>query len=329
MLASLFWMVTLLMAPVTDVANPLASKAISDRPVYQISLDRDGNRLWVYRRYSGVERMNLTTGDVDRSLPIEEMELAQVAHSRDGSTSLLCGMDGTLLLYRDGEETRLARIIQQNEMIVGASVSQDGAVAVCMTSRGQVHGWRRDGSEVREFAYDLPLESALLSIHLSSNGRQLFVAQHAGTVSSHCPETGIPDGIAIRIGEACVTHAWSADDRLMGAVTSTGKMAVYELPTGRIAFERLLDDCRGAYDGNPVMVISPDGRNIAVTADFFRVIRIWDMKTGQPPRELLGHDGMVRTLQFAPSADRLFSGSYDGTIREWSLETYSQLRVVN
>jgi transcription initiation factor TFIID subunit 5 len=54
---------------------------------------------------------------------------------------------------------------------------------------------------------------------------------------------------------------------------------------------------------------------------------------GQPVRKLIGHSGPVYSLSFDPirgSADppsSLLSSSQDGTVRLWSLDTYSNLVV--
>lgn len=54
---------------------------------------------------------------------------------------------------------------------------------------------------------------------------------------------------------------------------------------------------------------------------------------GQPMRKLIGHSGPVYSLSFDPiygsasSPQALLSGSQDGTVRLWSLDTYSNLVV--
>jgi len=48
-------------------------------------------------------------------------------------------------------------------------------------------------------------------------------------------------------------------------------------------------------------------------------IKIWNMDSGTE-RNLLGHSGLVSTLQFAIDEDLLVSTSWDGTIRIWSIE---------
>ena len=57
-------------------------------------------------------------------------------------------------------------------------------------------------------------------------------------------------------------------------------------------------------------------------------VRVWDMEAGTHDTALTGHTGEVRALVVHGDRDRLFSGSADGTIREWALGTWVALRSV-
>ncbi|KAH9440829.1 hypothetical protein Pst134EA_033006 [Puccinia striiformis f. sp. tritici] len=49
--------------------------------------------------------------------------------------------------------------------------------------------------------------------------------------------------------------------------------------------------------------------------------KIWNLITTQCLRTLLGHSGLVRSLDFSLQHNRLVSGSYDKTIKVWDLKT--------
>ena len=48
-------------------------------------------------------------------------------------------------------------------------------------------------------------------------------------------------------------------------------------------------------------------------------IHIWSVQTGQLLDQLSGHEGPIASLAFAPSADIIASGSWDHTVRIWSV----------
>jgi WD40 repeat protein len=48
-------------------------------------------------------------------------------------------------------------------------------------------------------------------------------------------------------------------------------------------------------------------------------IRLWDIETGMPVKELVGHRGDVKSLVFIDDGRMLVSGSYDKTIKVWDV----------
>lgn len=317
----------------SDATSASKSTACSDHGVYRVSIDGDGRHLWVYRPREGIVRMQLATCEIEQSLPLSGKVISTVAHSRDGATTLLCGLDGTAVMFREGQDVEIAEIGNSSQMIVDAAVSHDGSVSLCITSTGRVLGWKREGSEVRNFTYDLPVGSVVVRTGLNSAGTQMYVARNDGMVTFHAPETGLSAGYKLHVNEQwragceCTTFAWSDDERQFGLATSAGRVRVYELATGRVICEGSVQNAFPTTRPT-TMAISPDGERLAVATNTSTVISLWDLKSGEPTACLHGHDGIVRTLQFSPKSEMLYSGSYDGTIREWSMHSNTQLRIL-
>ena len=67
------------------------------------------------------------------------------------------------------------------------------------------------------------------------------------------------------------------------------------------------------------VAVDPSGEVVcAGSVDSFD-IHIWSVQTGQLLDQLSGHEGPVSTLSFAPSGDTIVSGSWDHTVRIWSI----------
>lgn len=67
------------------------------------------------------------------------------------------------------------------------------------------------------------------------------------------------------------------------------------------------------------VAVDPSGEVVcAGSLDSFD-IHIWSVQTGQLLDQLSGHEGPVATLAFAPSGDTVVSGSWDHTVRVWSI----------
>ncbi|KAF9149864.1 Guanine nucleotide-binding protein subunit beta-2-like 1 [Linnemannia schmuckeri] len=56
-------------------------------------------------------------------------------------------------------------------------------------------------------------------------------------------------------------------------------------------------------------------------------VRLWDSRSGAPGRVLSGHIKSISSISISPSEDRIFSGSGDGTIRVWDMNT-GESRVI-
>ena len=67
------------------------------------------------------------------------------------------------------------------------------------------------------------------------------------------------------------------------------------------------------------LAVDPSGEVVcAGSVDSFDIY-IWSVQTGQLLDQLSGHEGPVATLAFAPNGSSLVSGSWDHTIRIWSI----------
>ncbi len=78
----------------------------------------------------------------------------------------------------------------------------------------------------------------------------------------------------------------------------------------------------------PVLALSPDDE-LVVTATARHAIEVWHRRSGRlllPPFE--GHCGYVEHLRITPDGTALVSGSWDHTVRVWSLATGECQRVI-
>lgn len=72
------------------------------------------------------------------------------------------------------------------------------------------------------------------------------------------------------------------------------------------------------------IAVDPSGEVVAAgSLDSFD-IHIWSVQTGQLLDQLSGHEGPVSTLAFAPNGGALVSGSWDHTVRIWSIFARTQ-----
>ena len=105
--------------------------------------------------------------------------------------------------------------------------------------------------------------------------------------------------------------ASSPDGTRIAAAVGDRSVRVWDAATGRV-----LDVLRGHSDLVKEVAFSPDGRLLA-SASYDRTVRVWQPGTSLS-RVLRGHTASVDQLAWH-SADRIVTGSRDGTLRIWDV----------
>ena len=334
-LVGLFWLGSQLVAAVANVPGSAAkANSCSDRRVYRIMVENNGHRLWVYRPNDGIVRLELASKEIDLSMPLSGIEVTAVAHSSDGSTTLMCGLNGSVMLFHGDQEAKTSRIEKRDDFALEATVSEDGATALAVTASGQVMGWRRTESESQQFSYCIRPNSAMARTTLNAAGTELCIARNNGLVTFHEPVTGVECAEPLQVdddwrqGEECTGYTISNDERYLGVVTSSGKIRIYDRVSRNVVFDAVSKENTSASRVT-AFAISTDLKQIALATNTATDIQIWNLETGTFRKHLTGHAGIVRAVQFSPTMNRLYSGSYDGTVREWSLDTCTEMRVID
>lgn len=84
------------------------------------------------------------------------------------------------------------------------------------------------------------------------------------------------------------------------------------------------------YDTIESIAISPDGRTVvgSLFGDEKKgyAVRVWDVASGRMTRQIVGHVAKVTDVHFLKDGKRIVTGSEDGTVRMWELETGKELR---
>jgi len=63
------------------------------------------------------------------------------------------------------------------------------------------------------------------------------------------------------------------------------------------------------------------GENRLASGESDNAIRIWDITAKKQTATLLGHSGTISSMRFDEKSGKLISGSFDTTIRFWTIGT--------
>jgi GTPase SAR1 family protein len=110
--------------------------------------------------------------------------------------------------------------------------------------------------------------------------------------------------------------AWSADGRLLAAVSSSRILRVWDSATGLP-----VRDLRMEAESIRCLAYAPDGDMLAVGTRRGN-IQLWSTSDGRMTWELSGHRGAVSALAWSPAGKMLASGSDDLSVRLWDMRTH-------
>lgn len=331
-LIGLFWLGSQLVTALAETSDAAtAASGCSTRGVYRMSLAESGQRMWVFRPSEGAVQIDTPTGETVRALALAGLDISAMAHARLNMTSLVCTSDGTLILFREGQEAHLVELKLDREMIVDAAVSDRGEIAACVTTGGNVFGTRTTSGSVETFEMHVGGTLPVMRIGVSHTGSQLLVAKIDGTVSFYDAATleltRTLSPLEEYAGIEHVAFAWSEDEQSLAVASATGLIHLIDLGSGTCVRTIRLNIPQTA-SRMTALAISSD-RHVAVSANTFFDILMLDMNTGRETGRLEGHTGIVRSIEFSPDEQRLYSGSYDGSVREWRPDRLQFVRIVD
>ncbi|THH13687.1 hypothetical protein EW146_g6562 [Bondarzewia mesenterica] len=311
-----------------------------------------GHRDWV--RSVAISGSKVASASDDRTVRIWNLEATQsnslvleghsdyvqsVAFSPDTKRVVSGGDDRTIRVW-DAEERGLLlepftghtgfvrSVAFSPDGILFVSGSEDGSIRLWESSTGNQHGQLFQGHSnyvasvafdgtseyVLSGSYDKTLRSLPLDFHQTESMRyralnRTIVHSGFGTLA--------PYSELWRCQKKFYSFQLLGDgESLLGLDGES--IWTWEIEAGTVTTRRLDKETRRHVC---TAVLSRDGTRAATSEDD-RLIRIWDVESGQRIlKPLVGHTGDAYTLAFSPDGTKLVSGSDDQTIRIWDMDT--------
>ncbi|KAK1150335.1 Ski complex subunit Rec14 [Aspergillus melleus] len=110
-------------------------------------------------------------------------------------------------------------------------------------------------------------------------------------------------------------HIKSADGRFIASGHENGSIYIFSTETGRMPFS-----LTGLVKPVRAVAFSPGGKFLAAAGDS-KIIVLYDTSSGEQVANFSGHSAWVLSLSWSLTGEYLLSGSFDGKVKVWSIDT--------
>lgn len=264
----------------------------------------DGRRAIAGGGYHGLEAWDLDTGQLIKQWKSDYCAYDLVI-SADGRRALVG--ERHRASEWDLEEYKLLNVFSghHGHAVTAQGYSSNPDELFTGSRDGSVRRWNR--LEAKVLHRWSPHSAYARLLRVSPDGKWVLSHSTGQYLTESGCETGEPRLSIKRHSSSVDAVAWVSDDRVLsGSVDGTAR--VWDAESG----ECLLTLSAGL--GASCVAAAGDGNRLAVGGKD-STIREYDAN-GEPARELKGHRGYVRALQYLPDG-RLASSADDGTVRIW------------
>ena len=282
-----------------------------------VALSRDERRVYATTVSGRLVEYNRATGE-GRELWHHEAPLTAVAvgtdvivaGSTDGTVRVFCSSGHALKTLSHGDAVTCLDINHEGTLLVSGGA--DGSVDVRQLDTGKpLAGFRKHPAGVNAvcFTDDGRVASAGVDGIWLLEPRTGTVVLRLVIDALATPDLSVQHVVTGELGHAVAVL--SLDSRAGSLVAGCSDGArLFALTSGEC--KRTFTNCLGEVLS---VALSPDGRTLATgQADFS--VTVWNVGSGQMTGKLTGHDDWPVDLAYSDGGT-LFSGSLDGTCREW------------
>lgn len=245
-----------------------------------------------------------------------------LAQMPSGKSAIVGEADGTLSLVELDSSENLRQFEGHTATVLAVAVSPDGSRMLSSASDHTLRFWNTDSGDLLQTLQTG--DSPITAIAFSPDGRRFVVGDTSGMAILY--DTDSFGEIHWLMGhESGITSAAFSPDGLEALTGSNDHTArLWDVQTGNP-----LLCLRGHGGGVQAVAFSPNDQAVLTASGGFlfdpdgkrrasldNTVRLWDRRTGEELRRLVGHREWVITAAYSPDGRRIVSGSAKAPVEE-------------
>jgi WD40 repeat protein len=233
-----------------------------------------------------------------------------IAFRNDGQR-IVSGSDDGMVRAWDAQSGRMIRIAGKHARAVISVAYGSNQTIASASGDGKARIWNEEtGEKISELAEQ---PGAIHGVTFSSDGTVLVSWNHYGAI---CVRNAEGSQVRHRLSFEGTLQSVvvSADNAWVAAGGANGRIRLWDAQTGTLAHE-----LQNPLSTSTVRSLAfSHNSELLATGQIGRDIVLWSVRDGTRRGLLQGHEEAVAGLWFATDNDKLFSASWDHTIRIWN-----------
>ena len=243
-----------------------------------------------------------------------------IAFSPDGMSIAMTDINGITKVVNVETKEELLEYRGTNRILLSITFSPDGKSLLANGSEDNTIGlWDiASGEEVLA----LGARATILSVAISPDGNYFFIGETDSYMTILDIRAGEYIGEVNSITGNAITSISVSSDGTLVATGSYKDATIWDVKTQEAILSLEHPDWVNG------VAISPNGKYLVTGGGDF-IARIWDIKTGEQSRALVGHTDIVTSVAYSPDGSQVLTGSKDNTTRLWNADVNYNQRIFN
>jgi len=304
-----------------------------------LSLSRDGKTLVIAGGDGKIRFVDMTTGQVQRTLAGHTNALYRAIFSPDESLLASSSRDLTARIWDVSTGRELRTLDGFRCSVKAVAFSPDGQMVAAAGNDGMLKLWDvRTGKPLKSLVHinSAEVDMSVYSVAFSRDGKKIYAGNGDGTIS----EWDVLAGKETRVWKAHdptnLKLVFSPDYSLLASY-GDGLVKLWDTSSWREVRSMSTVRAPAAFNYSSKIAFSHDGQLIAAsgigldqkqTSYLFVQTLVWRVNSGEKLFTLEGHKFDVDGLVFSQDDSFLLTGSVDATIKFWNMKTGKEARTL-